>query len=173
MRQNGRHTHVRHGDARVTPLPACWCCVLFFFFFWFCDSCRLGLICTDLGQIGLYRAKPLKHTESADSGQNSKKKKRVQNTPFELNPKLSQLKRTILHFNLQLSLTLCALSPLSPLGSLLSISPKLSLVISLAHSLLRSAFSAKSLICEIVIGSKKKFMRNPFSNFFKKILKIL
>ena len=155
MWQNGRHTHVRRGDAvacALVPRP----------FFFFYNSCRLGLICTDSGQIGPYRAKPLKHTESADSGQNSKlKKKRVQNTPFELNPKLSQLKRTILHFNLQLSLTLCALSPLSPLGSLLSISPKLSLVISLAHSLLRSAFSAKSLICEIVIGLKKKNYEKP------------
>ena len=33
MRQNGRHTHVRHGDVRATPLPARWCRVLFFFFF--------------------------------------------------------------------------------------------------------------------------------------------
>ena len=73
---------------------------------------RLGLIHVELGQLGPYRAKPLKWPIQAKI---QKKKKKVQNTPFELNnkPYFSSL-----HPNtkLQLSLTpslishsLCAL----------------------------------------------------------------
>ena len=72
-----------------------------FFFFFFGNSCGLG---ANSGRIGSYWAKLPKHTKPPDSGRNYKikknKKKKVQNAPFELNPKLSQLKRTILHFNL-------------------------------------------------------------------------
>ena len=114
-------TRERHRCLRISAASSFF---FFFFFFSFLDTCQLRPILTNSGQIGLYRAKPPKHTdsghtnaESADSRRNSKKK--VQNAPFELNNKtLNYLSsQNAPFFNLLLSLTLCASSPLSALCS--------------------------------------------------------
>ena len=69
MRQTGYRTHIRRRDARVTPLPARWCCVHFFSFFLFPDSRRFTLTRLKLGPI------------RADSGHFGRNR---QNTPIPM-----------------------------------------------------------------------------------------
>ena len=94
-------------DTWAITLPVRWCRVQFFFF-----VSRYAPISADSGRINLYQPK---HTDSGHTGTKQaeiqkKKKKEVQNAPFELNNKtlnyLSSQPNSF--FNLQLFLTLCA-----------------------------------------------------------------
>ena len=103
-------------------------CFFCFFFFLFLATRRLGLICAKSVCIGqncrntLIQAVPAPNPLIQAEIQKKKKKKRVQNAPFELHNKTLNYLSSQLNsfFNFQLSLTLCA--PQSPHSSLLSVS---------------------------------------------------
>ena len=111
-------------DTWVTPLPVRRCCVQFFLSFfisWYAPT-----------QAETHRFRPYRHQTGQFKPKFKKKKKKVQNAPFELNNKtlnyLSSQPNSF--FNLQLSHSLC-----SPIPSQLSALHLPSLKDALSHSL--------------------------------------
>ena len=110
-RQNGRHTRVWHGDTRATPLPAHQCRILFFFFVSQLAPTqrKLGPICSELGRFALTRGISVR---IANSGRNSKKKKKVVKRTVS---RLTLSDSFLSHISAQLLLLLSLYVPPAPL----------------------------------------------------------
>ena len=154
LQRQRSHTRVWRGNARMSLLvrQAASCHVFFFFFSWLAPMrLRLGPIRVESGQLKPYWAKQLKWPIQAKI---QKKKKKVQNTPFELNnkPYFSSLHPNNNFSSLSLRHSSLTLSVLFASLSLLSISS-----VAVRHSAtqsLRSNFSSLSRILNLVIDIK-------------------
>ena len=124
MHRRGKMGAATASDTWVTPLPVHRCCVQFFFSFfisWYTPT-----------QAETHRFRPYRHQTGQFKPKFKKKKKKVQNAPFELNNKtlnyISSQPNSF--FNLQLSHSLC-----SPIPSRLSALHLPSLKDALSYSL--------------------------------------